>query len=229
MFETWEWRPQNTNPARGIERAREEARDRTFSPTELSVLAEALRRWENRHPAQVAAIRLAAVTGLRIGEILAIRWEHLDLDTGRLTLPATKTGRRQHDLPAAALAILIDLPRINEWPFTTGRDAPVTYATVRNTFAKAASTAGLVDVRLHDLRRTVMTRAAMAGIGTHVLRDLLGHRMTAMADRYIRSVGNPVRDARDLVGAAMAAMMQGEPGSEVVQTPRGQRPAPEAP
>ena len=229
LFETWEWRPQNTNPARGIERAREEARDRTFSPTELWALAEALRRWEDRHPAQVAAIRLAAVTGLRIGEILAIRWEHLDLDTGRLTLPATKTGRRLHDLPAAALAILTDLPRINEWPFTTGRDAPVTYATVRNTFAKAASTAGLVDARLHDLRRTVMTRAAMAGIGTHVLRDLLGHKTTAMADRYIRSVGNPVRDARELVGAAMAAMMQGEPGSEVVQTPRGQRHAPEAP
>ena len=128
-----------------------------------------------------------------------------------------------------ALAILTDLPRINEWPFTTGRDAPVTYATVRNTFAKAASTAGLVDVRLHDLRRTVMPRAAMAGVGTHVLRDLLGHRTTAMADRYIRSVGNPVRDARELVGAAMTAMMQGEPGSEVVQTPRGQRHAPDRP
>ena len=66
LFETWEWRPQNTNPARGIERAREEARDRTFSPTELSALAEALRQWEDRHPAQVAAIRLAAVTGLRL-------------------------------------------------------------------------------------------------------------------------------------------------------------------
>ena len=229
LFETWEWRPQNTNPARGIERAREEARDRTFSPTELSALAEALRRWEDRYPAQVAAIRIAAVTGLRIGEILAIRWEHLDLDTGRLTLPATKTGRRLHDLPAAALAILTDLPRINEWAFTTGRDAPVTYKNVRQIFAKAAGTAGLVDVRLHDLRRTVMTRAAMAGVGTHVLRDLLGHRTTAMADRYIRSVGNPVRDARELVGAAMAAIMQGEPGSEVVQTPRGQRHAPEAP
>ena len=229
LFETWEWRPQNTNPARGIERAREEARDRTFSPTELSALAEALRQWEDRHPAQVAAIRLAAVTGLRIGEILVIRWEHLDLDTGRLTLPATKTGRRLHDLPEAALSILTDLPRINEWSLTTGRDSPVTYTTVRNTFGKAAGTAGLVDVRLHDLRRTVMTRAAMAGLGTHVLRDLLGHKTTAMADRYIRSVGNPVRDARELVGAAMAAMMQGKPGSEVVQTPRGQRHAPEAP
>ena len=90
--------------------AREEARDRTFSPTEHCARAEALRRCEDRHPAQVAAIRLAAVTGHRIGEILAIRWEHLDLATDRLTLPATKTGRRLHDLPAAALAILTDLP-----------------------------------------------------------------------------------------------------------------------
>lgn len=221
LFETWEWRPQNTNPARGIERAREEPRDRTLSEAELFALAQALRHWEDRRPTQVAAIRLAAVTGLRIGEILAIRWEHLDLETGRLTLPKTKTGRRFHDLPAAALAVLHDLPRINAWALTTGRDAPVTYMTVRNFFATAATTAGLVDVRLHDLRRTVMTRAAMAGVGTHVLRDLLGHRTTAMADRYIRSVGNPVRDAREQVGAAMAAMMEGRRDSEIEQTRRG--------
>lgn len=229
LFETWEWRPQNTNPARGIERAREEPRDRTFSEAELFALAQALRHWEDRCPTQVAAIRLAAVTGLRIGEILAICWEHLDLETGRLTLPKTKTGRRFHDLPAAALAILNDLPRINAWALTMGRDAPVTYATVRKFFTTAATTAGLVDVRLHDLRRTVMTRAAMAGVGTHVLRDLLGHRTTAMADRYIRSVGNPVRDAREQVGAAMAAMMEGKPDSEVERTRHGQRHAKDVP
>ena len=55
-----------------------------------------------------------------------------------------------------------------------------------------------------------MTTAAATGVGTHVLRDLLGHKTTAMADRYIRAVGNPVRDAREQVGAAMAAMMSGE-------------------
>ena len=40
LFEAWEWRPQNTNPARGIERAREEARDRILSPTEIGTLAD---------------------------------------------------------------------------------------------------------------------------------------------------------------------------------------------
>ena len=215
LFEDWGWRPQGANPARGIERAREDARDRVLEPSELAALAAALDGLQGRFPGSVAAIRFAAVTGLRIGEILVIRWEHVAFETGRLTLPNTKTGRRGHDLPTAALEILVSLPRLNAWPFTSGSDAPLTYRTVRLHFAEAAREAGLADVRLHDLRRTVMTSAAAAGVGTYVLRDLLGHKTTAMADRYVRAVGNPVRDAREQVGAAMAAAMAGK-GGEVV-------------
>ena len=214
------WRPQNDNPARGIERAREEPRDRVLSPSELAALADVLHDMAAASPAAVAAIRVAAVTGLRIGEVLAMRWEHVDFETGRLTMPATKTGRRTHDLPTAALEILAALPRINDACFTTGR-AAITYKTVRGAFADACQRAGLSDVRLHDLRRTVMTSAAAAGVGPHVLRDLLGHKTTQMADRYVRAVGDPVRDAREQVGAAMAAMMDGQPG-EVVPM-RGRR------
>ena len=207
VFEEWEWRPQNSNPCRGVERAREEPRDRTLSADELQALAVALRDVQARFPGPVAAIRFAALTGLRIGEVIAIRWEHVDLASGRLLLPSTKTGRRWHDLPEPALVVLEGLPRINAWPFTSGRPSPLTYRTVQQHFARIAQEAGLEDVRLHDLRRTVMTAAAAAGVGTYVLRDLLGHKTTAMADRYVRAVGNPVREAREQVGAAVAAMM----------------------
>ena len=210
LFESWEWRPQHSNPVRGIDRAREEARDRVLTPSELTALAAALNNINEQFPASVAAIRFAAVTGLRIGEVLAIRWEHVDFESSRLTLPETKTGRRGHDLAAAALEILAGVPRLNDWVFTTGRPAPLTYRTAHVRFREAAEAAGLPDVRLHDLRRTVMTAAASAGVGTHVLRDLLGHRTTAMADRYVREVGNPVKDAREQVGAAMAAWMAGD-------------------
>ena len=213
LFEAWEWRPQNANPAKGIERAREEARDRILSPTEIAALSAALNDAVERHPAPVAAIRFATVTGLRIGEVISIRWEHVSFETGRLKMPATKTGRRVHDLPAAALAILTDLPRVNAWVFTTGTEVAVTYGWVRKVFLAVAEAARLQDVRLHDLRRTVMTTAAATGVGTHVLRDLLGHKTTVMADRYIRAVGNPVRDAREQVGAAMAAMMGSKDGA----------------
>ena len=122
-------------------------------------------------------------------------------------MPTTKTGRHTHHLPAPARDVLRAVQRVNDcpWVFTTSGRAAVTYRTVHQTFMRAAGEAGLTGVRLHDLRRTIMTRAAAAGVGTHVLRDLLGHKTTAMADRYIRAVGSPVEDAR----AAMAAVMAG--------------------
>ena len=216
LFETWEWRGQQTNPVRGIERAREEPRDRVLDAAELAVLATALNRLGQRFPASVAAIRVAALTGLRISEVLAIRWEHVDFASRRVALPQTKTGRRWHHLPAAALDIVRAVPRVNKGNQVFAVDArgALTYRTVRQHFGEAAKLAGLSDVRLHDLRRTVMTHAAAAGVGTHVLRDLLGHKTTAMADRYVRSVGSPVADAREAIGAAMAAAMAGEGARE---------------
>ena len=211
LFETWEWRPQHTNPARGVERAREEARDRVLDSRELEALSAALEGLEERFPASVAAIRVAALTGLRISEVCSIRWEHVDFESGRVTLPETKTGRRVHHFPDAALDILGAMPRINRGDHVFAVDArgPLTYRTVRTHFGEAAKLAGLPDIRLHDLRRTVMTNAAAAGVGVHVLRDLLGHKTTGMADRYVRAVGSPVADARRAIGSAMAAAMAG--------------------
>ena len=225
LFEDWGLRAQHTNPVRGIERSREEARDRVLAPSELAALGEALGRAESDKPAAVAAIRFAALTGLRIGEVLAMRWEHVDAERSAVVLPQTKTGRRVHGLPTAALELLAGLPRINGHVFTSGhgaeRDAPVSYRSVRAAFSAIAGDAGLVDVRLHDLRRTVMTTAARAGLGSHVLRDLLGHRTTAMADRYVRHVGAAVHEAQERIGAAIAAQLQGEVPVKVV--PLGKR------
>ncbi len=149
-----------------------------------------------------------------------MQWEHIDTEGGTVVLPRTKTGRRVHGLPAAALELLVSLPRINAYVFTgghgPGRDAPVGYKNARRVFSNVAADAGLSDVRLHDLRRTVMTSAARAGLGAHVLRDLLGHKTTAMADRYIRHAGQAVRDAQESIGAAIAAQLEGKSPAEVV-------------
>ena len=206
LAERLEWRPQHDNPARGIERHREQPRDRVLSTAELGALAKALADVESASPAAVAATRVAMVTGLRIGEVLSMRWEHVDMESGRVILPATKTGARVHDLPTPALEVLAALPRINGWCFTTGTDAPITYKTARKVFARAAAAAGLEDVKPHDMRRTVATAAAAAGMGAFVIRDLLGHAGVAMANRYVRRAG--VRDAREQIGGAIAAAMK---------------------
>ena len=73
-----------------------------------------------------------------------------------------------------------------------------------------AAMAGVGTHVLRDQRvelAMALAHEAMAGVGTHVLRDLLGYKTTAMGDRYVRAVGNPMRDAREHIGAAMAAMM----------------------
>ena len=222
LFENWEWRPQRTNPVRGVEKSREEPRDRTLTPTEFAALAEALEAEQESSPAAVAAIRLASMTGLRISEVIGMRWADIDFEAGRVTLPTTKTGRRTQALSSVSLEALAALPRINgtDHVFTTGR-AGITYKTTRGAFDRAARRAGLADVRLHDLRRSLMTAAAADGVSTHVLRDLLGHKTTTMADRYIRHAGGAVAEAAERMGSRMAAMMNGSPKADVV--PMGRR------
>jgi integrase len=82
------------------------------------------------------------LTGCRLSEIQKLRWEHVDLQAGELNLPDTKTGRRWHDLPTAAQAILATLPRSCAWTFSTDGKTKPTYKTVRGCFAREAAEAG---------------------------------------------------------------------------------------
>ena len=79
---------------------------------------------------------------------------------------------------------------------------------VRKLFDRVCREAGLSDVRLHDLRRTVATMAAASGVGAHVLRDLTrtpdnGH---GRSDIFV-TLGNPVREAREKIGGEIAGII----------------------
>ena len=116
LCEAWEYRPAGSNPAAGIDRTRERARERVLSPRELRGLSAALREREAADPVATAAVRMLALTGLRTGEVLAMRWQDVERESGRLHLPQTKTGARTTDLPDAAMAVLDALPRIHANP-----------------------------------------------------------------------------------------------------------------
>ena len=217
LAEHWEWRDQRTNPCRGVERAREEARDRVLEPSELGRLNAALTVLEPVYPFPVAAIRVAAMTGLRISECLALKWENVSFETGRAVLPKTKTGRRVIPLAAPVLELLAALPRINgnPWVFAGLRGAAVGYKMTRRVFAKARDAAGLPDVRLHDLRRSLATSLAASGTNAFTLRDVLGHRTLAMSNRYVQAAGDALTEATERAAAIASAAMAGKAGDVV--------------
>lgn len=215
LFEAWELRPQHSNPCRHIEKAKEQPRDRVFAPSELAALADALSRIDS--PVPVACIRFLLMTGWRVGEPLALRWEHINFETCEITLPATKTGRQVRTVAAMALQLLNELPRVNgnDFVFAGERSAAITPKTLRECFKKVCELAGISDCRLQDIRRTVATTAAASGLNVILLRDLLNHSTLAMANRYARRANTALQEAHDASAARMAAMMEGDSGKVV--------------
>ena len=120
MFELarrWGFVPEgHPNPARDIDRFKEQKRDRWVTPEELPRLAQAI----NEEPNESArfALWLYLLTGARKTELLTARWEHIDWTRAELKLPDTKAGR-VHYLPlsAPALALLREIPRVEGNPF----------------------------------------------------------------------------------------------------------------
>ena len=219
LAEDWEMREPGTNPARRIDTAREEARDRVFSPSEIAALGAALSEVDN--PIVASLIRFLILTGWRNGEALALRWDDVDFETGEIVLPSTKTGRSVRTVGAGALDILASLPKINGNPycFAGAKSAAVSYKTLHKAFKTACARAGIADARLHDCRRTLATRAAPTLTLTG-LRDLLNHKTVTMAARYARRSDDLLRAAQNDMADQMAAMMDGESG-DVVELKRG--------
>lgn len=211
LAETWEVRPQASNPVKGVMRAREDARDRVLSDSELTALGQALDHLHEQHPVAVTAIKVAALSAWRISEVLALRWSDISFERGVATLPSTKTGRQIRPLPSAALDLLADMPKINgvDWVFSIRRGVPTRYRHVRAVFAQAVEAAGLDDVRMHDLRRSLATRAAASGVSLPVLRDVLGHAQITMAARYARMADAAVASAIESTGGGVAAALRG--------------------
>ena len=114
MAEVWEMRPEGVNPCRFVKKYPERKRERFLSDDEYRRLGAALRDAEHEgfaSPAAIAAIRLLMLTGCRSGEILSLRWEHVDLDRGELRLPDSKTGARIIHLGEPAIAVLRGIRR----------------------------------------------------------------------------------------------------------------------
>ena len=88
--EAWGYRPENSNPCKGIRRYRQGRSERFLSPHEYRRLGRVLDEHEVEYPLHVAAVRLLLLTGCRKSEILTLEWRFYR--DGNLHLPDSKTG-----------------------------------------------------------------------------------------------------------------------------------------
>jgi integrase len=152
-------------------------RERRLKAGELHQLLKAAER--SRNPFLVPIILFALVTGMRRGEILAMRWTDIDRDRQALLIPSSKTGvARTIPLLAEALRILDGLPQSSHRVF------PITANAVRLAWERLRNRAGLCDLHFHDLRHEAISRFFEAGLSTPEVALISGHRDARMLFRY---------------------------------------------
>jgi integrase len=220
LAETWGLRPLHSNPCPRIGRYREHKCERFLSGAELRKLGEALSEVErdgSEEPAVVFAIRLLLLTGARRDEILDLRWEDVDLATGTLNLPDSKTGEKSIPLGPAAVELLSATPRIEGHPYVIpGRRPGKRFVGLHRPWARIRSRGGLEGLRLHDIRHSFASVGVAANLGLPVLGAILGHRHPATTARYAHLDDDPRRAAAARISGEIAAALNGQPLGDVI-------------
>jgi len=153
-----------------------QGRTRYLSPSELKAALEAAPEWM-RLP-----LALAAFTGMRRGELLAMRWADVDLPNRRAYLRETKNGTlRVVPLSEMASRPLSGLPQSAPADLVlTGVDAKKLSIYTRRLFRRL----GIKDASFHSLRHTAASWLVMQGVDLYAVGQLLGHRSPRMTQRY---------------------------------------------
>lgn len=236
--------PEDSHPARGIDKFKENCRERFLTGEELERLGGAIREAETtgvswtvdqsnpnaKHlpktrrstkitPTAAGALRLLLFTGCRLREILHLQWEHVDSERGCLFLPDSKSGRKTVILNAPALAVLNSLERIGPY-VVPGDDPAQPRHDLKRPWDAVTKRAGLLGVRLHDLRHTYASFGAGGGLGLPIIGRLLGHAQATTTARYAHLDNDPLRRASESIAGRIAAALDGKKASSLVQLRR---------
>lgn len=201
------------NPAAGIQRFKEQSRERFLRADELPKLYAAL---EGSPMADF--FKLSLMTGARRGNCQSMRWEDISLDRAEWRIPETKNGMPQ-TIPLSPESVRILARRMSEangspWVFPA-RSGGGHLQSPNREWWRVCKKAGITDLRLHDLRRTLGSWMAGAGVSTTIVGKTLGHKSQAATAIYARLAIEPVRNAVTVANAAIVAASKGAGNGEV--------------
>ncbi len=200
------------NPARAIRRNPQPRKTRFLTREEIGHLHRALEVHHGRGSGaqQADIIRLLLLTGCRKGELIALRWS--DIHDDRLMLSDSKTGPRAVFLSVEAQAVLARQPRVGPYVFPSPTNPLACRSMELSLWRKVRRTAGIADVRLHDLRHSFASHAVMAGVPLPVVSRLLGHTHLRMTLRYAHVSDRETEAAAERIGSAISATLNGAIG-----------------
>lgn len=221
------WQMIAAHPARGAQLPRVVAKPRRMLSAEqlAAVLAEAQRSLDGE-----AFVRLAIATGGRRGELIALRWDDVDLDAGTITISralrtdgtakGTKTDTvRTLPIDAGTVDVLrrwrkAQLERAlhvgtgvvtNGFVLSHAPDCSQPWAPLSTSrrWVRLAERAGVTGVNLHALRHTHVSMLIRAGVDVATVSARAGHsRPTTTLDMYTHVIDDG-RHAADIIGAIL--------------------------
>lgn len=170
------------NPCRGVKLPKGTGRTITrnvLTPEQVKAIAEKL-------PEPYATLIIfLALTGLRIGEAVGIKWTDFDSEVlrvqrriyeGKADTLKTEKSKRSLPIPTALLARLETLGRESEWVFAAENGSPVNPGNALRRYVQpVARELGIALSGFHDLRHTLATDLINSGVSAKAVSLILGH------------------------------------------------------
>lgn len=178
----------HTVPPKKIKNSLKRTREHLL-PIEVEAMVKAAKRVGRHGNRDSTLILLAYRHGLRVSELVALRWEQIDFGSGTIYINRLKHGvSSTHPLRGIELRVLRQLQR--EYPgspylFVSERGAVMAAATARNIIERAGILAGLpLSVHPHMLRHACGSYLASQGHDTRAIQAYLGHKNIRYTVRY---------------------------------------------
>jgi type 1 fimbriae regulatory protein FimB/type 1 fimbriae regulatory protein FimE len=155
------------------------------------MLCDAARKRGRYGQRDATMILMAYRHGLRCSELVALRWDQVDLEAGRLQVVRRK-GSDDSIQPLSGVEIRAlrklrrDQPAGVRHVFVSERGAPFTTNGFFKTLSRAAASIGMADVHPHLLRHGTGFKLVNQGVDTRTLAAYLGHRNLANTARYTK-------------------------------------------
>jgi integrase len=208
-----------SNPAKGIRRNKEASRDRFLQADELPRFFQAIADEPNETMRDYFLVSL--LTGARRANVLSMAWHDVSLERAEWRLNTTKNGTPQTvTLSPQAMTVIQSRRKLaaDDAVFVfPGTGASGHLAEPKKAWLRILKRAGLADLRIHDLRRTLGSWQAKSGASMAVIGKSLNHKNTSTTAIYARLDLDPVRESVERATSAMlAAGNVTKPANEVL-------------